>query len=192
MEVRTVLLVEDEEFLREMLREFLESRGYEVVAVGSGEEALRVFSERKFQIGLFDLKLPGIDGIELARRVRRDDPDVVVVVITGYPSIESAVEATKSGVYDYLVKPFRLIELERVLERALEEWKMSRENRMLRERLAELEGRLEKYEALESHRPFEKGKASQGPSEAERRYRMQSRWSGRRDLPVPISPKEIK
>ncbi|HID10823.1 MAG TPA: response regulator [Candidatus Latescibacteria bacterium] len=190
MEAKTVLLVEDEEFLRGMLEEFLRGKGYEVVAVESGEKALKIVSDRNFQLGLFDVRLPGMDGIELASRVRQVNPDTVVVIMTGYPSIESVVRATKTGAYDYLVKPFRLVELERVLERALEEWRIGRENRMLRERLAKLEERLGKYEFLESHRPFEKGKASTEPSEAERRYLKQSRWSWRRWLPVPLPSKE--
>ncbi|HIE04593.1 MAG TPA: response regulator [Candidatus Latescibacteria bacterium] len=140
MDDRSMLLVEDEDSLREILEEFFKSRGYEVVAVGSGEEALEVISNRKFQIGLLDLKLPGMDGIELARRVREDDPDMLVLIMTGYPSVESVKEAAESGVYDYIVKPFRLDELEKIIEQVMKEWRMSRENRRLRKKLADLEG----------------------------------------------------
>lgn len=175
-----VLIVDDEDFIREMLREFLCGKGYEVVAVRSGEEALDMSSAGKFQVGLFDLRLPGMDGIELARRFREVDPDIVTIIMTGYPSLESVVEATKGGVYDYIVKPFRLVELERMLERALEEKRRDKENKFLREKLAELQEKLEKYEALESHRPFGKARTSARFSEAERRYRKQSRWPWRR------------
>ena len=140
MKDKTMLLVEDEDFLREILREFFEDRGYEVVAAGSGEEALEVISNKKFQIGLFDLKLPGMDGIELARRARENDPDMLVLIMTGYPSEESVRKAAESGVYDYIVKPFHLEELEKIIEQVMKEWRMSRENRRLRKKLADLEG----------------------------------------------------
>lgn len=124
MKDRSMLIVEDEDSLREILKEFFGSRGYEVVAVASGEEALEVISDRKFQIGLFDLKLPGMDGIELARRARENDPDMLVLIITGYPSEDSVREAAESGVYGYIVKPFRLEEIGKIVEQAMEGWRM--------------------------------------------------------------------
>ena len=97
----------------------------------------------------------------------------------------AVVEATRSGVYDYIVKPFRLIELKRTLDRAFQEWRTGKENRLLRARLAELEERIGKYEALESHRPFGRGRGTVG-REAERRYRKQSRRFGPGSLPARL------
>lgn len=179
-----VLLVEDEDFIREVLREFLCGRGYEVTEVRSGEEAVDISSAGKFDVGLLDLKLPGMDGIEVAKRLREVDPDIVTIIMTGYPSLESVVEATREGVHDYIVKPFRLVELERTLERAIEERRRDKENKLLKEKLAELEGKLEKYQALERHRPFERAGTSLRLSEAQRRYRRQSRWPWRRSALV--------
>jgi DNA-binding NtrC family response regulator len=117
---RRLLLVEDDEVFLRPLHRTLELEGYEVVPVGSGEEALEALKGDEVDVVLTDRRLPGLDGVELVRRIKADHPDVAVVVMTAYGTIESAVEAMRLGAEDYLVKPFEAAELLLVVRRAIE------------------------------------------------------------------------
>lgn len=101
----TVLIVDDEERQREIYRDILLDEGYGAETAASGEAALRLLAQKRFDMVLTDLNLPGITGIQLLGSIQQADPTVAVVIITGYPSIPSAIEATKKGVYTYLEKP---------------------------------------------------------------------------------------
>ncbi len=100
-----VLIVDDEERQREIYRDILLDEGYGAETAASGEAALRLLAQKRFDMVLTDLNLPGITGIQLLGSIQQTDPTVAVVIITGYPSIPSAIEATKKGVYTYLEKP---------------------------------------------------------------------------------------
>jgi two-component system response regulator FlrC len=100
-----ILVVDDEDGIRAFLAEALEDDGHTVVQAGDGEEALARLAERRFHVVLTDLSMPNLDGMTLLKTVRRDHPDVEVVVLTAHGSIESAVEAMKEGAFDYLQKP---------------------------------------------------------------------------------------
>jgi DNA-binding NtrC family response regulator len=117
---RRLLLVEDDEVFLRPLHRTLELEGYEVVPVGSGEEALEALKGEEVDVVLTDRRLPGLDGVELVRRIKADHPDVAAVVMTAYGTIESAVEAMRLGAEDYLVKPFEAAELLLVVRRAIE------------------------------------------------------------------------
>ncbi|HVQ77355.1 MAG TPA: sigma-54 dependent transcriptional regulator [Candidatus Binatia bacterium] len=117
---RRLLLVEDDEVFLRPLHRTLELEGYEVVPVHSGEEALQALKGDEADVVLTDRRLPGLDGVELVRRIKADHPDVAAVVMTAYGTIESAVEAMRLGAEDYLVKPFEAAELLLVIRRALE------------------------------------------------------------------------
>jgi two-component system, NtrC family, response regulator PilR len=114
-----ILVVDDEEAVREILSDYFTSVGYEVVTANGGEEALRKFVPRKFDCVISDLAMPEIDGLELLRRIRLHDSDVVYLIITGYPGIDSAIGAMKEGAYDYLSKPFHMEDIQLKVERAL-------------------------------------------------------------------------
>ncbi len=106
MEAKRVLIVDDEKNIRFTLPLALESLGLETDTARDGEEALAKLGEREFALILLDLKMPGIDGIEVLRRVRKIRPDIPVIMITAYGTIESSVEAMKIGAADFISKPF--------------------------------------------------------------------------------------
>jgi DNA-binding NtrC family response regulator len=112
----SILVVDDEERQREIYRDILQDEGYEAITTSSGEAALRLLAQKRFDLVLTDLNLTGMTGIELLTEILRADPTIAIVLITGYPSIESAIEATRRGVYQYLEKPVdraRLLEVVR-------------------------------------------------------------------------------
>lgn len=110
----------------------LPQAGCTVVAVPSGEEALDILLRREFDVVLLDLKMPGLGGVETLRRLRSSGVTAEVVILTGHPDIDTAIEAMKLGAYDYLTKPFKLSEVELVLTRAAEKRQLQAENVALR------------------------------------------------------------
>ena len=130
-----VLIVDDEKIIRDSFSRVLLKEGYAVEAVESGRLALERAAEEPPDIVLLDLKMPGLDGMETFRELKEKDPDVVGIMITGYPTIESAVKAVKLGAYDYLTKPCSPEELRIVLARAAERKKLAWDNEKLRRQL---------------------------------------------------------
>ena len=126
---RRLLLVEDDEVFLRPLHRTLELKGYEVLPVQSAEEALDALKSEDVDVVLTDRRLPGIDGVELVRQVKAEHPDLAVVVMTAYGTIESAVEAMRLGAEDYLVKPFEAAELLLVVRRAIEFQELKAANR---------------------------------------------------------------
>ena len=119
MEAR-VLLVDDDEGIRDALAEFLDTLGFGVVTAENGQEALNKFSKGDIEIILADLMMPKIDGMELLKRIREVDEDVIFLMITGHPSIGTAVESINRGADDYITKPFHLEDVKLRIEKALE------------------------------------------------------------------------
>src|SRR5579863_2127677 len=101
----SILVVDDEERQREIYRDILEDEGYDAEAAPSAEAALRLLTQRRFDLVITDLNLTGMTGVELLGEITHADPTVAVILVTGYPSVQSAIEATKKGVYTYLEKP---------------------------------------------------------------------------------------
>jgi len=130
-----ILIVDDDRIIVDSLGEFLQLEGYETHGVGSVAEALAVLRREDVHIVLTDVNMPKADGFELLRTMKQHFPEVVTIVITGYGTIESAVEAIKMGAYDYLTKPIDDDELRLVVERALQQQALVRENRVLRQQL---------------------------------------------------------
>ncbi|MCS7024049.1 MAG: sigma-54 dependent transcriptional regulator [Bryobacteraceae bacterium] len=130
-----ILVVEDEEKLRRVLELHFQSSGYEVDLAGSAEEALAL-SDRAHVV-LTDLKLPGASGQELLLSLQRQNPSLPVIVMTAFGTVETAVEAMKNGAYDFVLKPFSLDHLRRVIEKALEVSTLREENRKLKEELGQ-------------------------------------------------------
>jgi DNA-binding NtrC family response regulator len=132
-----VLIVEDEDLMRELLTKILASENYRICDASSGEEALSLLQDQTFDLVLTDLRLKAMDGLQLLSEVRTLDPEMVVIVMTAYASVETAVEAMRKGAYDYITKPFINDEIRVMLRRALDQRHLSRENRHLKRELRE-------------------------------------------------------
>ncbi|MBZ0252417.1 MAG: sigma-54 dependent transcriptional regulator, partial [Candidatus Methylomirabilis sp.] len=130
-----ILVVDDELGMREFLELCLGEAGHRVTAVGDGEAALAKLGEASFDLVLTDVRMPRLGGLDLLDRTRIKAPDAAVVVMTAFGTVETAVEAMKRGAQDYLIKPFKLDELEIVVGKALEARRMRRENAELRRSL---------------------------------------------------------
>jgi two-component system sensor histidine kinase/response regulator len=123
-----VLIIDDEESVVNALAEFFTMRGYDVESAVTARQALALINEKSFGIVICDLRLPGMNGVELLDHVIEANPETVFIIMTGYASVQSAVEAMKKGAYDYVVKPFSMYELEKTVRLGLEKQKLAREN----------------------------------------------------------------
>ena len=131
-----VLIVEDEAILADAMALYLERHAYATIVASSGEEGLRRIEEQSPDVALIDLRLPGIDGLEVLRRVRESSPGTEVVMMTAHGGVSTAVEAMKQGAFDYLSKPVDLDELRVVVDKALAHLRMRRELSYLKARSA--------------------------------------------------------
>ena len=132
-----VLIVDDDQSSLNMLEEFLEEEGFGVVTASDGVEAIEKIREEDLDIILTDLKMPGVDGIEVLKTAKKVDANLHVVIVTGYASLETALQAIKEGAYDYITKPFRLEEVLIVLKNVSEKVELERDKRGLLEDLKE-------------------------------------------------------
>lgn len=132
-----ILIIDDEPVIRETLSDWLEREGYIIETAITGEEGIKKEKDNNFDIAIVDLKLPGMDGIEVLRKLKEIDPDIVVIMITAYATIETAVSAIKDGAYDYLTKPFNLEEISLVVKKITEHRKLVAENILLKKQLEE-------------------------------------------------------
>jgi len=132
----TILVVDDERTLARAVKAFLQESGYEAEVAGNAEEALRLLETLRPDVVFSDVRLPGMDGIELLRRIREFDPAVPVVIMTAYGTIEGAVQAVKLGAFDYLKKPVDLEELKLLADRARETSQLKQELSYYRRRAA--------------------------------------------------------
>jgi DNA-binding NtrC family response regulator len=135
MGICTILLVEDEEYIRESLKEILEMNGYKVTTAHNGESGIEAAAKANFDILITDLKLPGTDGIGVIRAVKSNSPDTTCIVLTGYASVETAVEAMRVGAFTYLKKPLNKDELLITLEKAKEFRSLKEENSKLKDEI---------------------------------------------------------
>ncbi|HLC18342.1 MAG TPA: response regulator [Thermodesulfobacteriota bacterium] len=138
-----VLIADDDENLRELLTESVRDWGYKTEIAMDGREALKKFQAGNFDIVICDIKMPGLDGLKLIEKLKEHDKDILVIVITGYASLESAIKAIEAGAYDYLAKPFRLDELMVIMKNASELLCLAARNRELREELNKAYGELD-------------------------------------------------
>jgi two-component system, NtrC family, nitrogen regulation response regulator NtrX len=151
MAEKQMLIVDDEEGIRESLKGIFEDEGYDVLTAASAEEGLSVLKEKRPGIIFLDVWLPEMDGLEALSRIREMDPDIPVVIISGHGNIELAVKATHIGAYDFLEKPLSLDKVLLVAQRALERKKLENENRLLKADLGKkwkLVGTSQKMRAL--------------------------------------------
>jgi len=130
-----VLVVEDDDSFREVIVRFLKKPGRDISAANNGKDAIRVLQSHPFDLVISDLMMPGADGMEVLGEAKKRNPDCVVILITGYASLDSALQAIRGGAYDYLRKPFGLGQLEIVVNNACEKISLIRENQGLLQKL---------------------------------------------------------
>src|SRR5256712_47469 len=135
-----LMIVDDERAIREVCRDVAQTLGFHTSIADSAEHAYRVLESNAIDVVLLDLKLPGAGGLEALHQIRERRPDAVIVVVTGYGTVQSAVQAMKNGAYDYVTKPFSMEELRLLLERVSSHLKLKTENRMLREKIKSKQG----------------------------------------------------
>jgi two-component system, NtrC family, response regulator AtoC len=137
MEAPKILVVDDEESIQMLLKEALTAWGYHVTCVGTGVKALDAMQGQLFDAALVDIRMPEMDGLTFLREVKRQDESIEVVIMTGYPTVSTAVEALKEGASDYLPKPLIMDELRHLMTRLMERRFLRREVNALRSRLGE-------------------------------------------------------
>jgi len=128
-------VIDDEPIIHDVLSQLLTSEGYDIEISSSGEEALEKFEVRTFDLVLLDLLMPGMNGIEILKAAKKIDPQALIIILTAYASVESAIEAMKIGAFDYIQKPFKHEELLLTIARALEHKNLQKENVRLRDEL---------------------------------------------------------
>ena len=133
-----ILIVDDEKIVRESLLHWFEEDGYDVEAAEDGEIALKMFDKNKYDLLLVDMKMPGISGLELLKKVKEIDKETIVILITAFASVPSAITALKDGAYDYVTKPVDPDELAHLVKKALEQKKLKHENIQLKESIEEI------------------------------------------------------
>ncbi len=152
-----VLVVDDEQDVRDGSERILTRIGFEVLKASRGDKALEVFAETEVSIVLLDLKMPGMDGMEVLKRIRNLDESILVIVITGYATVETAIEAMKQGAYDFIPKPFDPDQLRIVVNRAAERIRLTREaERLEQERkrtLSDLDTEKSRIHTIIEHLP---------------------------------------
>jgi DNA-binding NtrC family response regulator len=135
-----LLIVDDERSIRDACREVAQSLGFNTFTADSAEHAYRLLESQGIDAVLLDLRLPGAGGLEALNQIKSRRPDAIIVVVTGYGTVQSAVQAMKNGAYDYVTKPFSLEELKLLLERVVSHLKLKTENRVLREKIKSRQG----------------------------------------------------
>ncbi len=133
-----ILIIDDEELIRETLKRILKTSGYKVETANTGSNAIKKFLEEKFDVVLLDINLPDINGLKVLEKLKEIEPDVLVIMITGYASIENAVKAIKIGAYDYMEKPLKKATVKLIVKLALETQILKKEVKQL-QKIKEIE-----------------------------------------------------
>src|SRR5437868_4392062 len=131
-----VLIVDDEKFIRDILADFLGMEGYVVRTAEDGQAPLTELTHAHYDLVISDLKMPRMGGLELLESIGHAAPNALTVIMTGFGTVETAIDAMKRGAYDYILKPFKVEEVIHVVERGLEKQRLSAENMRLREALS--------------------------------------------------------
>jgi two-component system response regulator PilR (NtrC family) len=127
-----ILVIDDEQSMRDFLSIMLKKEGHDVVAAENGSDALKAVQTEIFDLVISDVKMPGLDGIDVLKTVKEVSSETVVIMITAYATAETAVEAMKLGAYDYITKPFKVDEIKLIIQKALEKGHLRKENILLR------------------------------------------------------------
>src|ERR1700755_3434907 len=131
-----ILVVDDEKFIRDIIADFLAMEGYVVRTAADGAQAAEELRRSPFDLAISDLKMPRMGGLELLREVSEVHPDTMTIIMTGFGTVETAIDAMKRGAYDYILKPFKVEEVIHIVQRGLEKQRLAAENLRLREALS--------------------------------------------------------
>jgi CheY-like chemotaxis protein len=134
-----ILIIDDERAIRNTLGEILQHEGYKVDVAEDGEQGLKLFTERQYDVVLCDIKMPKMDGLEVLDKARQANPDVPIIMISGHGTIETAVEAVKNGAYDFISKPPDLNRLLITLRNAMDKNTLVAETKTLKKRIARVQ-----------------------------------------------------
>ncbi|HKO90155.1 MAG TPA: response regulator, partial [Polyangiaceae bacterium] len=135
-ETPRILVVDDEQVIREILADFLSMEGFWVRTAEDGSAALVELSRNQYDLVLSDLKMPVMGGLELLKAISEHTPNVVTIIMTGFGTVETAIDAMKKGAYDYILKPFKVEEVVHTIRRGLEKQRLTAENIRLKEALS--------------------------------------------------------
>lgn len=142
--VKKVLVVDDEQLILKIIADILTKEGYEVIAANNCEKAIELLKTNSFDTVISDIKMPKKSGIDLLEEIRNKDPHIPVILMTGFASLETAVEAVQNGAFDYLIKPLDYSKLKSVIEHSVERYELYKQNTELLDELQELNTNLEK------------------------------------------------
>jgi DNA-binding NtrC family response regulator len=127
-----LLVVDDELLIRDLLFDFFSSNGYEVHLAEDGKVALEMLNKLEFQAALVDLKMPEVSGLEVTAALSDKKPRVPVIIMTAFPSLDSAIDSIRMGVFEYIIKPFKIAELSTTVQKAIEEYNVRARNQYAR------------------------------------------------------------
>jgi DNA-binding response OmpR family regulator len=143
-EIFRILVAEDDDSLRDILQETLQNSQRVIQVHKDGQEAIQALRQSPFDIVITDLKMSGADGLQVLEEAKRSHPESIVIIMTGYASLDTAIRAIRGGAYDYIRKPFKIDELEIVVHNACDKLLLLRENRRLLQRLQETMAEMNK------------------------------------------------
>jgi len=155
-ELSRILVVDDEKVIREILADFLSLEGFDVATAPDGRAAIEQLESRKFNMVISDLKMPNMGGLELLEYIQKHQENLLTVIMTGFGTVETAIEAMKKGAYDYILKPFKVEEVVHIVHRGMEKQQLISENIRLKEVLSlhklseELQATLSLHEVIQS------------------------------------------
>ncbi len=134
-----ILIVDDEEQLVEAFKKKLSREGFSVSVASTARDALALMKKQTFDVCVLDIRLPDMDGVELLESVKKNEPNLEIIMLTGHASVDTAIQSMKLGAYDYLSKPCKLTELSNVIQKAYEKKALRERNIVLQEQLQRVE-----------------------------------------------------
>ena len=135
MSKEKILIVDDEKSIRDFLEIMLKKEGYKVASASSGEEALKLVNQINYDLVISDVRMKGMSGVELLKSIKEINPETVVLMVTAYASVDTAIDAMKAGAYDYIAKPFKIEEVKHIIKNALDRKRLETENILLKKEL---------------------------------------------------------
>lgn len=154
----SLLIIDDDDFMRELLTESLSEFGYETSAAETGAEGLERLNHRPFHVAIVDLGLPDMDGMQVVDHLATESPDTQIIILTGYPSLETAINALRGGAQDYLIKPFKVPEIVAAVSRALNNHHLQSEVKTLRQKVHDLEQEVKQLQVSRTASPTPTGR----------------------------------